>query len=104
MKRRLRKKRLVGEFRQFGIHLDVHLRGDADVDSFFDEFLEEAVEGNGLQFGGGFQSDRPVIAGFVELGGIDNVAANRSKVHRWLELHVAVETFSCGEPVDANGV
>jgi uncharacterized protein YggL (DUF469 family) len=55
MRRRLRKKKRVGEFQQLGFELRAALRdglSDADFDAFLDRWID-AVEARQLAFGGG---------------------------------------------------
>ena len=56
MRRRLRKKKHVGEFRQMGFSVECRLRpglSPQEFDQFTDEFIQHAVEAHGLLFGGG---------------------------------------------------
>ncbi|WP_419779310.1 50S ribosome-binding protein YggL [Maridesulfovibrio sp.] len=56
MKKRLRKKKRVGEFREYGFWVGVRLAKQLDtdaVDNFMDSFIEEAIEENGLGILGG---------------------------------------------------
>jgi hypothetical protein len=56
MKKRLRKKRHMGEFAVYGVSIRVSLTpgiADDGFEAFIDAFLAEAIEANGLWFGGG---------------------------------------------------
>jgi hypothetical protein len=56
MRKRLRKKKHVGEFRQYGFSIACRLREAVtaeEFDSFMDRFLAEAIEARGLAFTGG---------------------------------------------------
>ena len=55
MKKRLRKKLHKGEFQEFGFNLEFDLKetNDEDFDKFLDDFIRDAIEGNGLECGGG---------------------------------------------------
>lgn len=56
MRKRLRKKRHLGEFRQLGFSLRCELRAGLsadDFDRFLDAFLEEAIVRHDLLFNGG---------------------------------------------------
>jgi uncharacterized protein len=99
MRRRLRKKKHIGEFQEFGATLTATLRAGTDILTFLDDFLVHAVEAHGLQFGGGGGS--LTLNGFVELGRRDAYLENRSKVRAWLEAEPRVEAFRFDEPVDA---
>jgi uncharacterized protein YggL (DUF469 family) len=63
--KRQRKKKHVGEFQELGFLVEAEVVGafgEAERDAFIDRFLEEAVEANGLAFGGGLNAD---FSGFV---------------------------------------
>jgi uncharacterized protein YggL (DUF469 family) len=66
MRKRLRKKKHLGEFQEFGVELTPTLHVGVDVFTFLDDFLCDAVEANQLQFGGGGGGQE--FSGFVELG------------------------------------
>ena len=56
MKKRLRKKLHKGEFQELGFNLTFdYAKADNEelFDKFFDSFIAEAIEGNGLECGGG---------------------------------------------------
>src|SRR5690242_21482497 len=64
MKKRLRKKKHVGEFQEFGFHVDASLRSNIDREAlcaFSDRFIAH-IEANNLAFGGGIG---PMVGGFV---------------------------------------
>ena len=64
MKKRIRKKKHVGEFQEFGFDVDANLRSHMDREAlyaFSDRFIAH-IEGNNLAFGGGVG---PMVAGFV---------------------------------------
>ncbi|UVE16443.1 50S ribosome-binding protein YggL [Pseudomonas sp. LS44] len=54
--RRLRKKLCVGEFQELGFELNLNLKDDLTdeaVDAFVEQFLNEAIAANGLDYVGG---------------------------------------------------
>lgn len=56
MKKRLRKKKHLEEFRQMGFSIHLRFRSHlspGEFDQFLDELIEDAVETEGLAFGGG---------------------------------------------------
>ncbi len=101
MKRRLRKKRRLGEFAELGFSLRFAMCRDLDEDArmtLLDEFLDE-VECLGLQFGGG---GIHVWSGFVELCGRGSATEqHRASILSWLEQHADIESPSVAELVDA---
>lgn len=99
MRKRLRKKKRVGEFQEFGVELEMKLRTGVDFDTFLDDFIRDAVEANGLAFGGGGQSNH--LDGFLELGRQDTYQSKIEKVTAWLAAERRIETFVVGDPVDA---
>lgn len=99
MRKRLRKKKHLGEFQEFGASLAVTLYAGTDCLAFIDDFLVHAVEAHGLQFGGG--GGHLTLNGFVELGRREVYLENLAKVRAWLTAEPRVEAFRFDEPVDA---
>jgi uncharacterized protein YggL (DUF469 family) len=99
MKKRLRKKKHVGEFATFGVPVAVKLAAGTDFDSFLDAFLEEAIEANGCYFGGGGQKHR--LSGIIELGRKIDLSEERlKKVSHWLSSNSNVANHIIGEIED----
>lgn len=100
--KRLRKKLRIDEFQEFGFSLTVSLKDDLDAKSleiFVDEFIFEAIENNGLVFGGGFNKD---LNGFVALEKRGSVTVSHvAKVKSWLDSQPCVTNIRFGELVDA---
>ena len=66
MKKRLRKKKHLGEFTEWGRQLVIMRNREEGFDEFLDAFIEEAIESNGCYCGGGGNGEK---LGFViELG------------------------------------
>jgi uncharacterized protein YggL (DUF469 family) len=99
MRRRIRKKKHIGEFQEFGVEVAAKLKSAADLDAFLDDFILNAVEVNGLAFGGGGLGAR--FSGFVELGRRGVHTSNLEKVTAWLAKEGRIESYQVGEPVDA---
>ena len=103
MKKRLRKKLFKGEFREMGFYLRFRLSEEIteeQLDAFLDQFLGEAIEANGLEFGGG--GGRNEWQGFVALNRRGSVTdEHRQQVGRWLAEHPRVLDHEIGELRDA---
>jgi len=103
MKKRLRKKLHVGEFQEFGFNLTIKFTEENTneaLDTFVEAFLDEVIDPNGLDFGGG--GDCFDFAGFVVLATRGNVTEeHRALTSAWLEKNEAVTSFEVGELVDA---
>ena len=99
MKKRLRKKKHVGEFAVLGVPVGIKLVDGTDFDSFLNAFLTDAIEANGCYVGGGGQKDR--FSGFVELGRKADLPEERLKrISRWLDTNSEVEKYVIGEITD----
>ncbi len=98
MRKRLRKKKRVREFQEFGTEVSAILNAGVDFDAFLDDFIRDAIEANGLAFGGG--GIAPRLDGFVELGNRDAYAESLSRLAAWLEADPRVHSFQLGQPVD----
>ena len=101
MKKRLRKKLHVGEFEDVYLPIAFRMRTmNATVaDELLDDFLYEAIEHNGLQFGGYGKGD--VWAGFAEpdrrYARISD--GQRDAVKRWLAAQPHIVSSFVGEVV-----
>lgn len=103
MKKRLRKKLHLGEFQEFGFTLNIKFTeentNDA-LDLFVEALLDEVIDPNGLDFGGG--GDRFDFAGFVVLAARGSVTEeHRAQTTAWLEKRTDVASFEVGPLVDA---
>ena len=66
MKKRLRKKKHLGEFAEWGRQLVIKRNRKDGFDEFIDAFIEDAIESNGCYCGGGGKEDKLDV--IVELG------------------------------------
>jgi uncharacterized protein YggL (DUF469 family) len=99
MKKRLRKKKHVGEFAVFGVPVTISLVDGTDFDSFLDAFLEDAIEANGCYFGGGGRKD--ILSGIIELGRkIDLPEERLKKISHWFDTNSDVANYLLGEIKD----
>lgn len=95
--RRLRKKLRVGEFQQFGFEVSFRLREvrDDQLVDFWDAFILDAIERNGLAFGGGTN-------GFVHPWGRGSAnESHRELVRTWLTARPEVVSAQVGPLIDA---
>ena len=100
MKRRLRKKKHLGEFKLLGIEILIKLNSKDAFNQFHNDFILQAVEGNGCSFGGGGMEDH--IEGFIELGCASDKPESRLKaVAQWLDLRNDVSGYKIGQLTDA---
>lgn len=101
MKKRLRKKKLKGEFKIYGVPLAIKRSERKNFDSFFDAFIEEAIENNHCFCGGGGAEDSLNV--FIELGRIDNKPGMAlENIKTWIIARPDIEKFRFGSVIDAN--
>ncbi len=80
MRKRLRKKKRVGEYQELGFAVGLRFSGGLDIETrnnLLDRFIEHAIENNGLQFGGGGVGNE--WSGFVD---IDRLRRSATETHR----------------------
>ncbi|WP_120996442.1 YggL family protein [Stutzerimonas urumqiensis] len=96
--RRLRKKLCVDEFQELGCELQLNYREGLDAEavrSFFQSFLDEAIEANGLGFIGGEEY------GFICLARRGSVTEEqRQAVQTWLEGRQELAGFTLSPLID----
>ena len=97
MRKRLRKKKHLGEFRQMGFSVDCQLRSGlsaAEFDQFTDEFIVQAIEAHGLVFGGGGSPDRGWSGVVCRDHRYDSTTdVDKAAVQGWLEHRSELESF-----------
>lgn len=101
MRKRLRKKKRLGEFREYCVTLHAILRGDLvgeTHDRFLDDFIETAIESRGLQYGGACGPG--MMDGVVSRCRGSVTAADGEHLSSWLEQNPFVESFMISEPWD----
>lgn len=102
MRKRLRKKLHKNEFQEMGFEVQFRMPSDlteSDFDDLIDLFIEEAIEANGLSFGGGGGDE---WSGFVALDGRGSTTdEHREKVGQWLESRPQILEWHVGPFVDA---
>jgi uncharacterized protein YggL (DUF469 family) len=103
MRKRLRKKLRLREFREYGFDVSYRLRDGfptAEADDFLFRFLEHAIEANGLSCGGG---GRPPDYEFCVTSARRGspTEEQRAAVGAWLDGQSEVAQHSLGEFFDA---
>ena len=100
--RRLRKKLHLGEFTEYGFNVNFELNKpvtDEEIEAFLDLFLDDAIEKNGLIYGGGFGV---TFDGFVILEKNGSATEeHRQLIKSWLESKKEIKKLQVGELVDA---
>ena len=103
MKKRLRKKKHLGEFQELGFRVRFRFPADlptAECNRLLEEWVTQAVEGNGLLLGGGGGAD--VWEGFVTKEGRGSATEeHRLLVTSWLGAHPLVLEYTVSPLVDA---
>jgi len=102
VRKRLRKKRHQGEFQEMGFEVQFRVAADlseAAFDALIDAFLEQAIEAQGLLFGGG---GRRKWRGFVTLERRGSATDDhRQFLQRWFESQPHIVEVQVGLLVDA---
>jgi uncharacterized protein YggL (DUF469 family) len=100
MRKRLRKKRHLGEFQEWSLPIAVQRTHPDGFDDFLEDFLEQAIEAQGLCFGGGGQGDR--FSGVIEVGHTgEPIAARLQYVRHWLGARADVKQYVVGPLFDS---
>jgi uncharacterized protein YggL (DUF469 family) len=104
MNKRLRKKKRIGEFQELGFEVSFDVSPKITIaqrNALLDAFITDAIEANGLLFGGGGADKN--WEGFVT---VDKRRGSATEVHRqsvraWLEDQKAISNIKIGELRDA---
>lgn len=103
MKKRLRKKYRVGEFRELCFEFTFDYKGDIEspeCEQFLHSFVNDCIEANGLNCEGNMTNEGCNITARAE-DATQTSDAQRQAVKAWLEGREDVELKSFGELVDA---
>lgn len=103
--KRLRKKLFQDEFATFVFELECEFKDDITeevISQFVDNFFIDAINAQGLAFGGGLSSKR--LSGFVgsnkRYG--STTEADKAKLLAWIKAQPQVASVTLGEIIDAN--
>ena len=100
MRKRLRKKKHLGEFMVLGVEVLIRFNSKDDHDIFYPAFITEAIEANNCYFGGGGTDDS--MEGFIELGRVPDDPSSRLKaIIKWIDSRTDVSTYHIGHMTDA---
>lgn len=101
--RRQLKKKHLGEFQELGFLVEAQLVGTltlAEHNALIHQFLEEAIEANGLAFGGGYNDDfGGIVVSNKPYGKVDE--SHRTLVQDWLSKQAKLTNIKVGELRDA---
>jgi uncharacterized protein YggL (DUF469 family) len=90
MKKRLRKKKHLDEFAEWGCQLAGVRNTKVDVDEFLDSFISEAIEGSGCCCVCSLSDEKINVV--VELGKMsDNPEIKLAKITTWLDTRSDIE-------------
>lgn len=100
---RLRKKKRIGEFREFGFPIEFHIASTLTVDernALLEDWIISAIEANGLLFGGGGAAH--VWQGFVTLNSEGSATEeHRRRLEEWLQHEPRILKYRVGPLTDA---
>ncbi len=99
MKTRLRKKKHLGEFTEWGRQLIIWRNRKDEFDEFLGDFLEEAIVASGCECGGGGKEDKLNV--IVQLGlSNSDLDAKMKKITTWLDSRLDVKNYKIGDLFD----
>lgn len=104
MKKRLRKKKRVGEFKEFGFKAGFRFSDQLTIkarNNLLNRFIEDAIEKNGLQYGGGGAGNE--WYGFVALNKSRGSTHERHRqaVENWFIHEPEVQEYYLTDMIDA---
>jgi uncharacterized protein YggL (DUF469 family) len=95
----MRKKRHLGEFREWGLPLAIQRTHPDGFDDFLDAFIAQAIAAHGFAFRGGGHGDR--LTGVIGVGRTgDPTEARLQHVRHWLGARADVKQYVVGPLVD----
>ena len=95
---------MVGEFTEYGFSVETRFvegLSEEEVYQFLDDWIDSAIEANGLSFGGG--TDTKTHEGYV----VPNGRGTATEYHRhiiddWLSAHPKIRFYTVGPLTDTN--
>jgi uncharacterized protein YggL (DUF469 family) len=104
MKRRLRKKKRIGEFQELGFEVSFDMSPELTIEqrnALLDAFIMDAIEANDLACGGGGSDMNWEVFVVAEKPRASAAEAQRQAVQAWLEGQKAISNIKVGELRDA---
>lgn len=103
MRKRLRKKKHLGEFREYGVYFAIRFdKTSRNMDAFLDAFVLEAIEANSCYCGVGGKTDGDLITGFIELGrDTDNFMGRLAAIKAWVSAQSDILAYVFSPLTDA---
>jgi uncharacterized protein YggL (DUF469 family) len=101
MRKRLRKKLHLREFQELGFEVKFKINPDLSIqdrNDLLDRFIEEAIEANGLMFGGGGLNEWDGMAALCAHG--STTSEHQLLVETWLNNEFNVFSYQIGELFD----
>lgn len=99
MNKRLRKKKHLGEYAEWGRELEISRNAGDGFDDFMDIFIEEAIGANGCYCGGGGSAEK--LSFVIELGRTCDDPNGRTKnIEAWLDARNDVRGYRIGPVFD----
>ncbi len=99
MKKRLRKKLYLAEYKELGFVVDFELpKEEQKVDEFIEQFLT-MIDENGMACSGGGQCHHRYFVVLYKRGSVSQ--EQRQMVAQWLEAHQTPSNITVGELIDA---
>ena len=105
--RRLRKKLHVDEFQEFGFEVAIRFEDSVDTEeavvAIVDHWLVDAMDKNGLMFGGASTHSPGSLGGFISKSDRGTLTEeHRALIKDWLTAQDNVKNFKIGPLVDAH--
>lgn len=97
MKKRLRKKRHMGEFQELGFEVVISLI-DKSLDSFLDSWVVDAIDKHGLNCGGGGTAEKYEFIVCRHNGTCSD--HDKELIEIWLKGNKTVTSFTVGPFID----
>lgn len=103
MRKRLRKKKHLGEFMEYGVHFIIRFDSvSRDLDTFLDAFLLEAIEAHHCCTAAGGDIHGDLLTGFIELGKeADDFMGRLSAIKTWVSSQPDIIAHSFSPLSDA---